>query len=91
MDCVVRNAGPENGSRAEDGWFLCSRGEGLFVQFRTDSDLVLQFLNPQYMGNEPGRCSTVGYSQNELKFSAYVKQPNPFQPAKAKDPVVSIP
>lgn len=54
------------------------------------SPRVPQFMNPDYMGKHPGRCSDVGYSQNELKFSAYVKQANPFKEDKAKDPVVQL-
>ena len=47
-------------------------------------------MNPDYMGKVPGRCGDSGYDQNELKFSAYVKAPNPFEQDKAKDPVVKL-
>mmetsp|Transcript_42135 Transcript_42135/g.86119 ORF Transcript_42135/g.86119 Transcript_42135/m.86119 type:complete len:85 (-) Transcript_42135:241-495(-) len=49
-----------------------------------------QFMNQEYVGEEKGRCGSVGFSKNELKFSAYVKQPSPFEPETPKDPVVNL-
>ncbi|EKX54550.1 hypothetical protein GUITHDRAFT_150043 [Guillardia theta CCMP2712] len=50
----------------------------------------VQFMNQDYVGQSKGRCSTAGFDKNELKFSAYVKQPNPFQPKEEQDPEVHL-
>ena len=47
-------------------------------------------MNQDYVGQSKGRCSTAGFDKNELKFSAYVKQPNPFQPKEEQDPEVHL-
>jgi hypothetical protein len=55
-----------------------------------DHTAPLQFMNQDYVGTTAGRCGDVGYGKNELKFSAYVKQANPFQPASDPQPVVDL-
>jgi hypothetical protein len=49
-----------------------------------------QFMNQDYVGQTAGRCSTAGYGKNELKFSAYVAQSNPFQPSTEPGAVVNL-
>ena len=43
-------------------------------------------MNPNFVGSDRGRCASSGYSQNELRFSAFVKEPNPFKPTEPEDP-----
>ena len=47
-------------------------------------------MNPSYVGTDRGRCASQGYSQNELRFSAFVKEPNPFKPDEQPDPKVVL-
>lgn len=50
-----------------------------------------QFMNNDYVGRQKGRCGNMGYDKNELKFSAYVKSPNPFAPQESSpSPVVHL-
>lgn len=49
-----------------------------------------QFMNQDFVGQTPGRCSDAGYGKNELKFSAYVAQSNPFTPTKDAGAVVNL-